>query len=219
MSDTENTLPIIVNQETGETVRVINADDLLRAASLELHVAEKEDLALFMDNCRHLEAVGKEAREIAGAEVVRRLDRDGSWTWRGGGFELTSASPAAGTTAYDTDDLLAALEQLVADDVISTVAKDKALEPQHGTVTIDRGTLELFAAALQRRGGPVTAREAAQRLARLLEAVPATTYKQKPAGINALLKLGGDVAAAVESAKVTVEPPPRKATVKRVRAA
>jgi hypothetical protein len=48
---------------------------------------------------------------------------------------------------------------------------------------------------------------------------PAPYWKQKAAGIGALLKLGGDVAAAIEGCKVDVEPPKRTAKVTRKAAA
>jgi hypothetical protein len=218
------TLPQLVDP-AGEVIQAITADDVVRAAGLELHVADKIDLATFMDGCAHLEAIAKEAREDAGQEMIRRLDRDGAWTYREGGLEVKAPSPAAGTTRYDTDALREALEQLVAEDVISGDAARNALEPIWPTAQIDQPTLKVLALTLggiDNDGRPLDPdtdqamrRMALETVEAAIEQLAEVTYKQKPAGIKALLKIPA-AAAAVDACKVEVAPPARKATIRRV---
>lgn len=215
MSETENTLPVIVSR-AGEPIRVFQAADLFRVAGLELAVADKGDIAEFIDGCRYLEDVGKEAREIAGKEMVRRLDRDGKWTWRGGGFEVKTASPEAGTVFYDQDALEAARATLLEEDLISVDAADAALAPQYGHAELSAVELLAIAAVLEGSGEPGERDMVRQLVEAKLRGIPPTTYTQKPGGIKALLKRGGRVAELIKGAERNKEAPERKATVKRV---
>lgn len=224
MTDDTDTRPLpTMADPQGELVKLITAEDLLRAAGLdaaELGGAEIADLAGFTDNAGHLVAIAKEATETVGGELVRRLDRRGRWTLREAGYVINAPSPAAGTTKYDTDALLQALRDLVKLDAIDQAGADAALEPVPGTVTVDAAYLQAVHERLlelqQLEGAEhVTAATSDALLAttELLARMPATTYRQKPGGIQALLKLGGDIAERLQLAQRTVEPPPRKAKV------
>lgn len=212
---TDDTLPTMIDGH-GEIVRLITADDLLRVAGLDgtaLADAELVQLGTFTDQADHLVAIAGEAKRIVGAEAIARMDRRGKWTLREAGFEFNAPSPTAGTTSYDTGLLLAALKRLVAAGAIDQEAADAALELVHGTVTVTAPQLEALAAGIDGDDQTITA--ALQLHAELHDRLSEPAWKQKPAGINALRKLGGKVAAAIDAAKVEVDPPARTAKIKR----
>jgi hypothetical protein len=123
-----DSLPRLLDAD-GEIVRVITASDFLRAAGiLDPEVAEPGDLAEFMVDADHFASVLREAKTIVSDELVRRLDKSGKWTRHEGEYTIKAASPAAGTEAYDTDRLQAALTELLARDVIDLDAAVAALE-------------------------------------------------------------------------------------------
>jgi hypothetical protein len=206
---------------SGELVRVLTAGDLLAYAGLDgdrLGDAELGELGSFVDNVEHLKRVADEARGIVGDEGIRRLDR--KWTRRvdvdGVTFKLEAPSPEAGTTKYDTDLLKAALERLVAEDLIDPEGARGALEEVPGAIELTRDALEAIAGALV--SGELERSEVLEDVERMIARVPEATYKQRPAGIKALLKIGGQVAAAIEEAKVDVDPSARRLKVSRVEA-
>lgn len=163
----------------GEVIRAFTAEDLLAAAGItDVTAAEDVELASSMDGADHLLSIAREAKERVGEEFVRRMDRDGSWTRHVDDWVLKSSSPDAGSVSYDNAALAAALDELVAAEVISAKAREAAIEWYYPPA-------------------------------------PAPSWKRKPAGINRLLKLGGKVAEAVESAQVPVEPPARTAKLSR----
>jgi hypothetical protein len=90
----------------------------------------------------------------------------------------------------------------------------KSSSPAAGTEKYDDERLADALAALVEED--VIDAEAARAAIEWVEPPPPEPYwKQKPAGIRALLKLGGKVAEAVLSAAVAVEPPRRSAKVSR----
>jgi hypothetical protein len=90
----------------------------------------------------------------------------------------------------------------------------KSSSPAAGTEKYDDERLADALAALVE--DDVIDAEAARAAIEWVEPPPPEPYwKQKPAGIRALLKLGGKVAEAVLSAAVAVEPPRRSAKVSR----
>ena len=95
----ESNVPTMIDGN-GEVIRVLTAHDLLRAAGIDLEAAD----------------------------LVRRLDRRGSWTYRENGLEVKSSSPEAGTVAYDSTRLFVALADLVDAAKIDREAADNALE-------------------------------------------------------------------------------------------
>lgn len=215
MSDT---LPQIIGPG-GEVVRLISAEHLLEAAGLtDLREAEVLELAVFTDNADHLAAIAREAKGTVSDELVTRLDKRGKWTVHEDGFTIKSSSPQAGTVAYDTDQLRAALDVLIAADEIDREGADAALEPKPGTVQVNADDIAVLRALVADETSEEDHDLAVDLLNWLADNVPATTYSQKPAGIKALLKRGGQVAAAIEACKVDVDPPKRTAKVTRKRA-
>jgi hypothetical protein len=171
-------LPMLVTAE-GEIIKALTAENLLHAAGItDPRAAELDALAVFMLDADHLASLAEEAKGIASDELIRRMDKRGSWTIHDGGLTIKSSSPAAGTERYDDERLADALQALVEDDVIDAEAARAAIE--------------------------------------WVEPPPPEPYwRQKPAGIKSLIKLGGRVAEAVQSARVPVDPPRRSAKVTR----
>ncbi len=87
----------------------------------------------------------------------------------------------------------------------------KAPSPQAGAVTYDTALLREALDALVEQD--LIDPDAATAAVELV--TPEPFFKQKQAGVNALLKRGGDVAAAVEACRVETDPPKRTAKVKR----
>lgn len=170
------TLPAILDEATGELVRLVTARHLLDAVGLhDVTAADPEQLAEFTDSCEHLTAIMREAKATVSDELLTRLDKRGKWTARFGEFEVKAPSPTAGTSSFDTQRLQDTLGDLLDRDLIDADAALAAVEFVQ----------------------------------------PDPYYKVRPAGVQALLKRGGEVAAAIESCRVTAEPPRRVARVKR----
>jgi hypothetical protein len=174
-------LPSLVSAE-GEIVKALTAENLLHAAGItDPRIADLAALAAFVDAADHLTSLAKEAKGMVSDELVRRMDKRGSWTLRTGDLTIKSSSPAAGTEKYDDERLADALATLVEDDVIDAEAARAAIEW-------------------------------------VVPPPPEPYWRQKPAGIKALLKLGGRVAEAVLSAAVPTTPPRRSVKVSRTSA-
>lgn len=139
----------------------------LTGEALDL-TADTEDLAYWCDQIRELERQAKEAREILGLELMRRMDSKASWTLRAGGFKITAPSPAP-KREWNVDALRSTLADL----------RDQGLDED----AIDAA----------------------------LEVV--VTYKPRTVGLNALRKLGGEVAERIDACGEDVEPT-RRVTVK-----
>lgn len=139
----------------------------LTGEAIEL-AAETDTLAQWVDQLRELERQAKEARDMIGLELLRRMDAKASWTLRAGDFKITAPSPAP-KTEWDVDQLRATLADL----------RDQGLDED----AIDAA----------------------------LEVV--VTYKPRTAGLNALRKLGGEVAERIAACGTEVEPA-RRVSVK-----
>lgn len=205
---------MVINRESGEAIAAVDANALLAAAGIDdLQAAETVELAQFADNTRQLQSVAAEARGVVSDELVRRLDRAGSWTWREGGWEVKSASPEAGTTRYHTGLLRDALAQLVADGVISPEGARSAVDIDVATVAVPYELLRRVRGLLDSMlgGGANTMAE----IDELLADEPAPSYYQRPAGIRNLSRIPA-ARVAIEACRLPATPPPRAARVRRV---
>ena len=115
---------------------------------LDLNLPD-ETLALLFDQIRELESEAKVCRDAISEELIRRMDRNASWTVRGGGFKVSAPSPAP-KTEYDASALNVALKQLVSEGLISNDAWDAAIVP---VVTLKPHVAKLN--ALKKLGGRV----------------------------------------------------------------
>ncbi len=118
----------LIDRATGEVVHA-DASSLLASAGIDdVRDAATNALAAFMHNVTTLRGIANEAQGMASDELVARLDRNGKWTLREGGYEIKSSSPEAGTVAYDTDLLREALAELVGEGVVSAQGANAALQ-------------------------------------------------------------------------------------------
>ncbi len=207
----------LLEHATGEVVQVVDAAALLRAAGItDPATTEPEQLAAFDENAKTLKGITDEARGIVSDELVRRRDLEVSGTLTVGGYKIVVPSRSAGSTRYDTDLTVAALERLVEAGLISENAKAEACPDVTPCASVSWDLLARILRALDGAGdtGSVTALRVELDL--LLYARPDATYKPVAAKLDALCKLGGQAADALTACKVDVEPPRRKATITRV---
>lgn len=146
-----------------------------------------DELAAVIDGYAEFTRLAQEARKLVGEELIRRMDRAGTWTHRAGEFEITAPSPTAGTEVFDPEKVREAVKALLADDLIdpeaglSACAIAVTLEvgadsPRDGTIKVKKRGLE----ALRKMGGKV--REAIDACAIEKEPPPRTaTVKRKGA--------------------------------------
>lgn len=211
----------LINRANGEILDAVTARALLAAAGIDdPRDAETVELAAFVDNTRELRSITDEARGMVSDELVRRLDLDGRWTWRDGGYEVKAASPEAGTTRYHTHLLRDALGQLVADGIISPAAARSAVDVAAATIAVPydllRRVRRIMGASVVE--GDVTSQEyttAFDEIEELLAEEPAATFVQRPAGIRSLCKIP-TARAAIEACRLPASPPPRTARVRRL---
>lgn len=207
---------LVIDRGTGEAARVVDAPALLRAAGItDLQDAALLDLAGFDERARELEAITREARGQAGSEMIRRLDANAVWTAREGEYTITCPSPQAGTVTYDPGVLHAVLAAAVKHDAISQAAMDAAVKDVTSPPLVTYGLLRRISTALHGYLDEAADREVLDRVNYLLGDEPDPTYAVQTAGVNRLLKVGGEIAAAVKWCQVTSEPPRRTAKVKR----
>lgn len=216
----------LVNQTNGEILEAVNAWALLAAAGIDdPQAAATVELAAFADNTRQLQSIAAEARGVASDELIRRLDQDGCWTWRDGGYEVKAPSPEAGTTKYHTGLLRDALAQLVADGVISPEGSRSAVDIDVATVAVPydllRGALRLLDdldGAVPSTAGTADAqlwRTVVDEITELLADEPAPSYYQRSVGIRNLLRIPA-ARPAIEACRLPATPPPRAARVRRM---
>jgi hypothetical protein len=202
----------------GEVVEAVDAHTLLYAAGVPtLHDAPMEQLAEVKEKLSALKSITAEADGLLDGEIVHRQDLDCRWTTHVGPYTVKSSSPVAGTVSYDVERLRAVLAELVTDGVISAAGAMGAVETIEPTAAVPYSLLRGLAASLEGNCDIGEEVELLDRVSDLLAGEPEPTYKVKAAGVKALLKLPA-ARAAIEACQVPVEPPRRRATVKRAAA-
>jgi hypothetical protein len=202
----------------GEVVEAVDAHTLLYAAGVPtLHDAPMEQLAEVKEKLSALKSITAEADGILDVEIVHRQDLDCRWTTHAGPYTVKSSSPVAGSISYDEKKLRAVLAELVTDGVISAAGAMGAVETIEPTASVPYGLLRAVLSAFDGQLDQPAERELCDRLEDLLADEPFPTYKVKAAGVKALCKLPA-ARAAIEACQVPVEPPRRRATVKRAAA-
>lgn len=209
----------ILDRTTGEIIVPHDCNAVLAGAGIiDVRLAEMNQLAGFIESVRLFKSIATEAAGEAGDELIRRMDRDGKWTWRDDHYEAKAPSPEAGTTVYDTAMLHEALTTLVAVDVISVDGARAALEPIYPTASVPYDLLRWIMGLLNDLAGSdkIDARlwdDVVSEVERLLLAEPDVTYKQHAAGIKALLKIPA-AREPIEACRELVDRPRRTAKVK-----
>lgn len=202
----------------GEVVAdVVTAERLLAVVGItDLAAADALDLAVADEALNDMASITKEARGKLSREVVARMDMDGKWTQRVGEYEMKSLSPAAGTEVYATDLLRATLQSLVEDGHVSQRAADAACVPTYSKAEVGYGLLRSLAEALDGRVSQPTDFALAHTLELIIADEPEPTYKVNLRGVAALKKVSVHVAEAIALCRVEVDPPARKASIKRI---
>lgn len=122
-----------------EEERALEVVDRLTGEVVDVREAAPEELGAFCENAAQLRGELTDAEAVVSAELVRRLDRRGEWTWRVGDpkagvqYEIKAPSPTAGTTTVDRDRLRDELRRLLEEDAIEPELAEAALKR---TVTI-----------------------------------------------------------------------------------
>lgn len=199
------------DQDQGEATELVVVDRTT-GEQIDVRSAEDEQLAEFTENAADLISTVQEADAIVRRELIRRMDRSGSWTRRVGDpaegvqYEIKAPSPEAGTTDVDRAVLEAELRRLVQEDEIAIEAAEAALR-RRMVVTFDLGL----------HGDQDEFEIRARKDQRVLDVQPSISTVK--AGLNALTKIGGAAAEAVVKATVDKPAPTRRATVKAIRKA
>jgi len=202
----------------GEVVAdVVTAERLLAVVGItDLSGADALEIAVADETLNDMTSITKEARGELSREVVARMDMDGKWTQRVGEYEMKSSSPTAGTEVYATDLLRATLASLVEDGAISQRAADAACVPTYPKAEVGYGLLRQLAEALDGRVSQPTDFALAHTLELLINEEPPPTYKTNLRGVAALKKVSAHVAEAIALCRIEVDPPARRASIKRV---
>jgi hypothetical protein len=103
----------VLNPSTGEIVTVRDATT--------------DQLAEYLASVREFESLLREHKQAVTGEVLRRMDQEARWSVTVGDHKLSSRSPEP-VIEYDGERLHAALQQLVAEDLIAPAAADAACE-------------------------------------------------------------------------------------------
>lgn len=107
-------------------------------------------LGTFLADVREIESRLREAKAVVTAELLARMDREGTWTVRVPGMKITGEAP--GRVEYDVEKLRTVVDELVAEGTISQEAAGRAVESRVVWVAHARGVT-----ALRKLGGHVTA--------------------------------------------------------------
>jgi len=206
----------VVHPSTGELEQVVTAEALLRAGGvLDLYSAATVDLAAFIESAATLRSIASEASGMAGEQIIHRLDLDACWTLREAGYVITAPSPQAGCVAYDAAVLAAVLAAAVEAGALSQAAMDRAVKDVTPLPAVPWDLLERLAEALDGEIDLPDEIALTHEVSTLLQSRPPARYSVQHAGVQRLLKGGGEVADAVRCCEVPVEPPRRTAKVKR----
>lgn len=205
----------------GELARVSDAGALLHSYGVTcLDEADDVLLARVDQDAAVVLKIGAEMRGMIAGQFVTRLDKRGKWTRHvltdeGPCFKVTSPSPTAGTVGYDTDLLVDAVTDGIKRGVIDQEGADSAVEPIRTTPPV---TYDLLRRARAGLANELTAAEEELvliELDRVIDQEPPMRYRQRPAGIAALLKNPG-MTDAITACQIALTPPPRMAKITTV---
>ena len=204
----------------GEVVRAVTAEAILAAGGIvDLHEADMLTLAVFDENATELVRVANEARGLASDRRVDLLDQDSTWTCHEGEYTITCPSPQAGTVGWHGECLHIILTALVDAGAVSQTAMDAAVKDVTPRPQVSYAFLRDVRDLLDGNVDEPTFEDLLDEVMGLLASEPEPVYAAQLAGVNRLLKRGGEVEEAVRWAQIPLLPPRRVAKVKRERAA
>lgn len=202
----------VVDRATGKEVTVPGPSVIDWATGEEIVLADAttDRLGEVIENCRKLRASLMEAEIFVSNELVDRLDRNASWTYRGeGGLKISAPSPEKGSEDFPIDALESALRDLLERKVVSHEGAAKAMKRQI-TLTVDV-PLEAPLKPLEDKFADWSIELGGLHLP--VVNVSGTAVKVA-AGVKALRKIPA-AAETLDRAAVKTEPPLRKAKVER----
>lgn len=191
----------VVDRDTGELI--------------DLRTALTKNLAALSVRCAELRQDLADTEAAISDELVRRLDRDASWTYRPPAmsgdaiqYEITAPTPTAGTKGYDPTLMEAELRALLERDTLSETAAAEVLRRHVEIVARVPFGSDLDAIVKQLRGA------AGFDIAGVpCEVVSVDAKRQVMAGgVTKILKVPG-TKAAVERATISTRAPSRKAKI------
>jgi hypothetical protein len=119
----------LTDPDTGEVVSLADASSETIAAILRVVIERTQDL---YDKKRWL-----------GSLLIERMDRDGMWTVRGRRVKVTAPAPSDERVEWDSTALAAALDDLVAEGVITRDAALRACAQRVEYKALHRGIVAL----------------------------------------------------------------------------
>jgi hypothetical protein len=105
---------------------------------LEVSRETAEHLADVVTHIRDLESRLREVKQIISEEIAARCDREGKWSFEAGEYKLSIKSNAL-VPQWDVQKLLLLLDQLVALQVITPGARERAVQPRTEYKVLARG--------------------------------------------------------------------------------
>jgi len=111
-----------VNPETGEVIDVNDEAQMLATAQ-----SAPEVLGLMLDTIDENIRAAQDIRAYIGGFLIERMDRDATQTLHAGAFSFTVNGSSDNYETHDGDALHASLSLLVAEDIITQAAMDKAI--------------------------------------------------------------------------------------------
>lgn len=198
----------------GEVVQAVDAQAMLAAAGIfDLADADTLELAMFDERVVEWISIAKEARGLGGDELVRRLDLDSCWTCHEGDYTITSPSPQAGTVGWHAGVLHLVLSAAVEAGAVSRSAMDAAVKDITPRPEVSYDFLRDLRELLQGCADQPTFERLTDEVAGHLASEPEPLYAVQTAGVNRLLKRGGEVADAIAWARMQLLAPRRTAKV------
>lgn len=134
-AEVDRPLPLPPNPITGEV--------------LDLRTAADVDLASWLDAVRGMEQAQRAAKKVVQDELLRRMDRNASYTIREGDFQITGDSPKP-QVHYDVEPLAADLDELVRGGLLTEEARARVI-----VETVERKVSQREVNKLLNLGGPV----------------------------------------------------------------
>lgn len=190
----------------GETVL-----DWAIGEKVELATASSVRLAEVIEHGRAVQTSLKDVEQAVSDELVSRLDKDVSWTYRVDGLKISAPSPEKGTEDFPLDALENCLMALIENGVISAEGAAGAIKRQLVlTVNVPLGVdLESILKMVERSETTFDFED------HPLPVVKAEKNVSKIAGGITKLRKIPAAAEALKGAAEKVEPPPRKVKIER----
>jgi hypothetical protein len=112
-----------INPDTGEVIDINDADQMTLTAAQNPDV-----IGLMLDTLDQNIRNAQDVRAYIGEFLIEKMDMDATQTMHAGAFSFTVNGSSDNYETYDGDALHASLSVLVAEDIITQAAMDKAIK-------------------------------------------------------------------------------------------